>query len=407
MLGPARARDGESLLPPAVGGSATEERRSVACHCERVRASDTTRALARSHHDRLGGRRLLIGLAVLLAAACAGTRGPEKPVEYVFYPAAPEIPRIQFLATVGTDLDVKGPISWLEDFLYGERAPTPLMKPYGLDIHEGKIFVVDTIAAGVAILDIANKKTETLGNKAPGRLRKPINITVDEDGTRYVTDRILGRVLIYDDQNRYLNAFGDPKSWAPTDVEIADDELYVADRESGQVLVLDKSSGEVLRRLGSEGVGVAQFMFPTNLAIDGDGNVYVSDTLNYRIQKIDPMGNALQQFGEAGDGLGQFARPKGIAVDRENRLYAVDAAFMNVQVFDAEGRLLLVFGGGGGANPGDMYLPAKIKIDYDNLELFADRVAPGHEVEYLILVTNQYGPNKVNIYGLLKQSAGE
>jgi hypothetical protein len=63
--------------------------------------------------------------------------------------------------------------------------------------------------------------------------------------------------------------------------------------------------------------------------------------------------------------------------------------------------------GGGGVAPGDMYLPAKIKIDYDNVDVFAHRVAPGHELEYLILVTNQYGPNKVNVYGFLKQNDDE
>ena len=70
------------------------------------------------------------------------------------------------------------------------------------------------------------------------------------------------------------------------------------------------------------------------------------------------------------------------------------------------GQLLLVLGAAGG-NPGDMYLPAKVAIDYDNVDLFADLVAPGYEVEYLILVTNQYGPNKVSVYGFLRQGAGE
>jgi DNA-binding beta-propeller fold protein YncE len=153
-------------------------------------------------------------------------------------------------------------------------------------------------------------------------------------------------------------------------------------------------------------MGEAEFIFPTNLTVDSDGNIYVSDTLNYRIQKVDAEGNPLMEIGSAGDGLGQFARPKGVAVDREGRLYAVDAAFSNVQIFNPEGQLLLVLGGAGG-EPGKMYLPAKVKIDYDNVALFADRVAPGHELEYLILVTNQYGPNKISVYGFLKQDTAE
>lgn len=360
------------------------------------------------HSSRAGSSayvRLIVCSLAVLAAACASSGG-RKEASPVFYPQAPETPRIQYLATYGTEWDVKGGRDWLESFLYGEREPARLVKPYGVAIHDGKIFVVDTIATGVAILDLVKKKTDALGAKPPGVLRKPINIAVDADGTRYVTDRVLQRVMVYDAKNAYVTAFGDPAVWAPTDIAIAGDELFVTDRENGQIFVLDKQSGEELRRLGNEGVGDAEFLFPTNLTLDADGNIYVSDTLNYRVQKLDPRGRLLRQFGEAGDGLGQFARPKGIAVDRENRLYAVDAAFMNVQIFDAEGQLLLVLGAGG-QGPGDMYLPAKIKIDYDNVTLFADRVAPGHELEYLILVTNQYGPHKINVYGFLKQDAGE
>jgi DNA-binding beta-propeller fold protein YncE len=366
--------------------------------------SAAARAISRSRNP-LAGRRLLLGTLALLTTACASTGSPEE-VAYVFYPNLPETPRIQYLTTFGSKLSARGKIGWLEEFLYGAAPTSQIQKPYGVDIHDGKLFVVDTIAAGVAVVDVVDGGFKLLGVKGTGRLQKPINIAVDEDGTRYVTDRKLGRVMIYDAENRYVTAFGDPEAWAPSDVAIAGDELYVADRRNGQVAVLDKDSGEELRRLGREGIGVAEFLFPTNLALDGEGNVYVSDTLNYRIQKVDPEGEPLQQFGEVGDALGQFARPKGIAVDREDRLYAVDAAFSNVQIFNAEGQLLLVLGGPGG-DPGNMYLPAKVVIDYDNVDVFADRVAPGYELEYLILVTNQYGPNKINIYGFLKQGAGE
>jgi DNA-binding beta-propeller fold protein YncE len=369
---------------------------------------DSVKAAARPSSTGLRQRVRSVILLVMFAvfsAACAGP-GVREEADYVFFPPSPETPRIQYLASYGTEWDVKGRLGGLAEFLYGEREPAKLLKPYGVAIHEGKIFVVDTIATGVAILDIANKKTETLGVKGQGILRKPINIAVDTDGTRYVTDRILERVMVYDAENQFVTSFGDPELWAPTDVVVSGEELLVADREAGQIFVLDKHTGEELRRLGSEGVGEAEFLFPTNLTVDQDGNIYVADTLNYRIQKIDPEGNPLMQIGEAGDGLGQFARPKGVAVDREGRLYAVDAAFMNVQIFNSEGQLLLVLGGGG-FQPGEMYLPAKIKIDYDNVALFADRVASGHELEYLILVTNQYGPNKISVYGFLKQDIAE
>jgi sugar lactone lactonase YvrE len=363
-----------------------------------------TNAPSRSPRWPARPRRLVVAL-VVLAAGCAGP-GALQEAEPVFYPNLPETPRIQYLTSISSEWDVTGPLDWLERFVLGERQAGQIIKPYGVAIHQGKVFVCDTMAGAVFVLDLVNNKIEEIGARPPGQLRKPINLAVDTDGTRYVADRLLDRILVYDDQNHYLKAFGGPKVWAPTDVVIAGDELYVSDLDNGQIVVLEKSSGEELDRLGKEGSGEAQFMFPTNLALDRDGNIYVADTANYRIQKIDDRGRPLQQVGAAGDALGHFARPKGIDVDDEGRLYAVDAAFANIQLFDAEGALLLVFGGAG-AEPGDMYLPAKVRLDYDHVELFANRVAAGYEVEYLIFVTNQYGPNKINVYGFLKQAAGD
>ena len=76
----------------------------------------------------------------------------------------------------------------------------------------------------------------------------------------------------------------------------------------------------------------------------------------------------------------------------------VDAGFENVQIFNKDRKLLMYFGGSY-KGPGDMWLPAKIIIDYDNLEYFQKYVDPGFTLKYLIFVTNQYGPDKVNVYG--------
>jgi DNA-binding beta-propeller fold protein YncE len=125
--------------------------------------------------------------------------------------------------------------------------------------------------------------------------------------------------------------------------------------------------------------------------------------VNTQVLKFDDRGELLQTFGSLGRRLGQFVRPKGVAVDHEGRLYVVDAASGIVQIFDSDGELLLFFGGMGN-RPGELYLPAKVVIDYDNVGLFADRVAPGYKLEYLVLVTSQYGGNKVSVFGFLEPS---
>ncbi len=110
-------------------------------------------------------------------------------------------------------------------------------------------------------------------------------------------------------------------------------------------------------------------------------------------------------MGKYGNGYGMFVRPKGIAVDREGVLYVVDAGFQNVQMFNEQGQLLMFFGGPY-QGPGTMYLPAKVTIDYENVDLFRDRVHRGLEAKYLVIVTNQYGPDKISIYARVEPKPG-
>ena len=49
-----------------------------------------------------------------------------------------------------------------------------------------------------------------------------------------------------------------------------------------------------------------------------------------------------------------------------------------------------------------MYLPAAIHIDYDNVDLFRKYAVDGAQLEFLVIVTNQIGANKVTVYGFGK-----
>ena len=71
-----------------------------------------------------------------------------------------------------------------------------------------------------------------------------------------------------------------------------------------------------------------------------------------------------------------------------------------IQVFDREGELLMYFGAPGeDATSVYLNLPAAITIDYDNVDVFRQYAAPGFELEYLLLVVNQYGLQKVSVFG--------
>jgi DNA-binding beta-propeller fold protein YncE len=350
-------------------------------------------------------RAALVGLcACLLLPACAGLGGSESgeaEPEYVLVPQPPQQPRIQFLTAYSKDLDALPPLSGFQRLIVGDREGRELNKPYGVAIHDGQILVCDTMGGGVAVFDLAAQTVGLLGGGPTGQLKKPINIAVDEDGTRYVVDLELERVMVYDANNRYVRAIGDPEAWSPTDVAILGKRLYVTDVKNGEIVLVEKATGEELKRFGRVEPGQPGRFFPTNLAIGADGSIYATDTLNTQIFKFDDRGERLQTFGSLGRRPGQFVRPKGVAVDREDRVYVVDAASEVVQIFDADGGLLLFFGGAGN-RPGRLNLPAKVVVDYDNVDLFTDRVAPGYKLEYLVLVTSQYGANKVSVFGFIE-----
>ena len=137
---------------------------------------------------------------------------------------------------------------------------------------------------------------------------------------------------------------------------------------------------------------------PYSITTNSKGDVYITDFGQFRIQNYTKDGKYIQTIGGIGTNIGSFARPKGIAVDKDNILYVVDSAFENVQMFDDRGRLLMFFGGSY-KQKGDMYLPAQVIVDSDNSRYFSEYVLPGYKLGEIIIVTNQFGPDKISFYG--------
>lgn len=283
-------------------------------------------------------------------------------------------------------------------FVVGEKLNLELDKPYGVAIHDGRIYVCDTNTT-VIVLDLEKKQFSSMaGAVGPGRLTQPSNISIEADGTKYVADPVRGQIVVFDRNDRYLRVIGEPGNWKPVDAVPFGDRLYVADNANGLVKIYDKRTGELLKTIGDKGDPADRLDRPTNLAFDGDGDLYVTDVGRFQVVKFDRDGHFKSTIGRIGDNPGHFARPKGLAIDREGRLYAADAAFNNVQIFSREGRLLMFFGENGEA-PGGLLLPAKVALDDKNIDYFRAFAAPEFEIEYLVLVTSQFGARKVSVFG--------
>lgn len=341
--------------------------------------------------------------AILGVLAGCATKKPA-PKNFVVFPPPPDEARIQYLMSFGSESDLGGQGKFNQFVMGDEKVLRPITKPYGVAIRHGNIYVCDTQAANVSIADLSKRKLRALKPVGQAAMKVPINVAVDDDGTCYVTDSGRKQVLIYDKEGVLVEALGKKGEMEPCGIALSGDKLYVTDLANHCVRVYDKASRKPLFIAPQDNSDAKAIPFgPTNIAVDGKGQIYVSDSRGFCIKIYDPEGKFLRAIGDLGATPGQFTLNKGIGVDREGRFYVVDAAAPVVQLFDTDGRLLMWFGEPKSSGPAGLYLPAGLTVDYDNVALFQKYVAPGYKLEYLILLTNQVGPQKVSVFGFLKK----
>ncbi len=147
--------------------------------------------------------------------------------------------------------------------------------------------------------------------------------------------------------------------------------LYVADTFNHRVQKFD-SEGNFLAQVGGNGPDEGQFNEPWGVAVDSQGNVYVADSFNHRIQKFDPDLNFLLAFGMAASNLEDpepdaFWGPRDLAVDGDGNIWIADTGTGRVVKYGPDGSLIEMFGGMG-SGPGQF------------MELTAIEIAPGGDI---------------------------
>jgi len=197
-------------------------------------------------------------------------------------------------------------------------------------------------------------------------------LAMDDNDRLFVTDDRLREVLVFNANHQEEAAFGADVLGNPGGVAIDTENrfLYVVDTANDIVDVFDADNFKLVRKIGVAGkkhqlTDPGTFSLPTNVALDSDGSVYVTDTLNARVEIFDADGNFISTFGKRGDGPADFDRPKGIAVDCDGHIWVVDSAQDRVKVFDRTGQLLIYFGGSG-EYPGQFAAAYGIAIDKNN-----------------------------------------
>lgn len=337
-------------------------------------------------------------LTAILLFSCAA---PEKKIGTIFYPPLPQEPRLQFLLSITGEEDIGKKQSAFEEFLIGQRSSMKrIARPYDIGAVKGKIYISDMSYGEILIIDLKNKEFDFIRDEKEGALGEPAGIWVTEDDVKYVADMMRKQIVVFDSDNKFLRAYGEKGQFdKPLDVAVYKNRVYVCDINKHMIIVVDKDTGKTIQKIGGIGDEEGKMYKPTHVKVDHEGNIYVNDNFNFRIQMFDPKGNFLKTFGYHGDTFGGFARPKGLDIDRDGHLYAVDTAFENVQIFDVSTTNLLLFFGGYGPEPGSMYLPNSVYIDYKNVEYFQKYADKDFKIKYLVYIGNLLGKNKLNVYG--------
>jgi DNA-binding beta-propeller fold protein YncE len=308
----------------------------------------------------------------------------------LIWPLPPDPPRVRWVAQYMDMAKVKQPIvkkaSWL-DKVTGTKTveeKLELRKPYGVATDKrGRIFVADTELKIVFMIDPKAKAVERREGNSRAPLEMPVGVAVDSEDRLFVSDAALHSVICFNPAGSPIGHFGTTELGRPGGIAIDRERkrLYVADAKESRIAVFDTGTLKFLAYFGGPGKAgqrdKGKFLFPTNVAVDRQGNIYVADTGNYRVQVLNPAGKFLRSFGAQGDAPGEFIRPKGIAVDSQGHIYVADAEFNNFQIFTPEGTPLLAVGSLGG-EPGQFALVAGLYIDSEDqiytTEMYRGRV---------------------------------
>ena len=213
----------------------------------------------------------------------------------------------------------------------------------------------------------------------------PVDLAFDSNGIMYVPSR--GGTDAFDDyvskrvtrctvDEEYLGEFSyggteDGRIMWPSSIALdGEGRSYVSDEALQRISVWDKD-GQYLYKWGRQGSGEGEFNRPSGIMFDADGALLVSDSLNHRVQRYTPQGEFLSQWGNAGDGDGEFNMPWGLASDADGNVYVADWRNDRIQKFNAGGEFLRAWSGSD-AKDGAFNRPSGLAVDADGVLYVAD-----------------------------------
>jgi YD repeat-containing protein len=204
----------------------------------------------------------------------------------------------------------------------------------------GYVLVADSGNNRIQKLTPAGAYHSKFGTKGTGNGQfggaGPEGIAFGPESNIWVSDTYNGRLQRFTAEGAFLAVVGSKGSGSgqlgePTGIDFGPEGyVWVSDSQNNRVSVFSRNpeGGEIqfLRQFGTVGSGDGQFNRPDAIDVDAEGNVWVGDQNNGRVQRFNQNGEYLAQFGTKGSGEGQFnfINPFGIATDDQGGIWVTD-----------------------------------------------------------------------------------
>lgn len=289
--------------------------------------------------------------------------------------------------------------------------PWQLIGPYGIAIDsKGLVYVADQRVGAVFIFNTETHDATLIKNGSDAHFGWINGLAIDDSDRLFVSDGKMKRVLVFNPKHeleaQIAEGLADPVGLA---IDNENRFLYVVDEQQDQVVVYDADSLKELRRIGTSGKKhtlntPGDFGGATNVAVDADGNIYVTDTMNSRVEIFDADGHFISTFGTAGDGPGYLFRPKGIAIDCDGHIWVADQYQDRLQVFNREGQLLTYIGDTHANGPGQFKALVGVAIDKQN-RVFTTEQFPGRMQMFRYITDDEAAAEKKRREDEAKQKA--